>query len=39
MMHMNTTGIAAGNGGAIRVCASGTLSFGAVLSGRFPAAI
>lgn len=39
MMHMNTTGIAAGNGGAIRAFASGTVSFGAVLSGRFPAAI
>lgn len=39
MMHMNTTRITAGFGGAIRLRASGTLSFGAVLSGRFPAAI
>jgi hypothetical protein len=39
MMHMNTTGIVARDGGAILVCAPGTDSFGAVLSGRFPAAI
>ena len=38
MMHMNTIGIAAA-GGAIRACAQGTHSFGATLSGRFPAAI
>jgi hypothetical protein len=38
MMHMNNTGIAAA-GGAIRPCALGTISFGATLSGRFPAAI
>ncbi len=39
MMHMNSTEIAAGNGGAIRFRASGALSFDAVLSGRLPAAI
>ena len=39
MMHMNMTGIAAPTGGAIRMRAQGTLSFGATLSGRFPAAI
>ncbi len=39
MMLMNPTGIAARDGGVIRAVASGTLSFGAVLSGRFPAAI
>jgi hypothetical protein len=39
MMLMNPTGIAARDGGAIRAVASGTYSFGAVLSGRFPAAI
>ncbi len=33
MMHMNTTGIAAGNGGAIRAFALGTVSFGAELAG------
>lgn len=38
MIHMNTTGIAARDGGAIRAFASGTDSFGAVLSGRFPTA-
>lgn len=38
MMHMNTTGVAAA-GGAIRPCALGTVSFGAMLSGLFPAAI
>ncbi len=38
MMHMNTTGFAIA-GGAIRSRALGTLSFGATLSGRFPAAI
>lgn len=38
MMHMNTTGIAVRDGGAIRAFASGTDSFGAVLSGHFPAA-
>ena len=37
MMHMNTGFTAAG--GAIPACAQGTLSFGATLSGRFPAAI
>lgn len=38
MMHMNRMGIAAHDGGAIRAIASGTDSFGAVLSGRFPTA-
>ena len=38
MMHMNTTGFAAA-GGANPACALGTVSFGATLSGRFPAAI
>ena len=37
MMHMNTGFTAAG--GAIRARAQGALSFGATLSGRFPAAI
>jgi len=39
MMLMKNTGIVARDGGAIRAVASGTISFGAVLSGRFPAAI
>jgi hypothetical protein len=39
MMLMTPTGIAARDGGAIRAVASGTVSFDAVLSGRFPAAI
>jgi hypothetical protein len=38
MMHMNTTGIALA-GGAVYAFAPGTISFGATLSGRFPAAI
>lgn len=33
MMHMNTTGIAAPAGGAIRAFALGTVSFGAALGG------
>ena len=39
MMLMTPTGIAARDGEAIRAVASGTVSFGAVLNGRFPAAI
>lgn len=39
MMINNTTGVAIREGGAIRALTSGTVSFGAVLSGRFPAAI
>lgn len=39
MMLMNPTGIAAREGGAIRDIAPGTVSFGAVLSDRFRAAI
>jgi hypothetical protein len=38
MMHM-TTGITAPTGGDIRAFALGTVSFGAALSERFPAAI
>jgi len=39
MMINNNTGVAARDGGATRAFASGTVSFDAVLSGRFPAAI
>jgi len=39
MMLLNPTGIAARDGGAIRTVATGTVSFSAVLTGRFPAAI
>jgi hypothetical protein len=37
-MHMNTTGIAAGNGGAIRAFALGAVSFSAELGGSFTTA-
>jgi hypothetical protein len=39
MMLMTPFGIAARDGEAMRAVASGTDSFGAVLRGRFPAAI
>jgi len=39
MMINNNTGVAARDGEATRAFTSGTVSFGAVLSGRFPAAI
>jgi hypothetical protein len=39
MMINDTNGVAARDGGATRAFTSGTVSFGAVLSGRFPAAI
>jgi|UPI0002D2D075 hypothetical protein len=39
MMHMNKTGIACPAGRSVTAFAPGTLSFGATLSGRFPAAI
>jgi len=39
MMINNTTGVVAREGEATRAFTSGTVSFSAVLSGRFPAAI